>query len=113
VPSLHDCTSTSFVDDSAAGANRTITFGGAAGLKYSPKCMIITAGQKVTFAGDFTSHPLVGAEYQGFGGSYPTPIPSTSSGSASIDVTFPTAGLYPYYCTFHAGSGMTGVLWVQ
>ena len=113
VPTLHGCSSTSFVDKSASSADRSITFGGSAGLKYSPNCMIITAGEKVTFEGDFSSHPLVAGEYQGSGGTTPNPIPSTSTGSANTEVTFPTAGLYPYYCNFHAGVGMTGVIWVQ
>ncbi len=111
VPTLNGCAASAFVD--RATGDRTITFGSAVGLKYSPSCMIITAGQSVTFSGDFGSHPLVGGEYMGTGGSKPNPVPSKSTGTDNTVVTFPTAGLYPYYCNFHASSGMTGAIWVQ
>ena len=111
VPALNGCTASAFVDRS--NGNRTIVFGSAVGLKYSPSCMIITAGQAVTFSGDFASHPLVGGEYMGTGGPTPNPVPSKSAGTDNAVVTFTKAGLYPYYCNFHASSGMTGAVWVQ
>ena len=111
VPTLNGCAGSAFIDRSTG--DRTIAFGSAVGLKYSPNCMIITAGQSVTFSGDFTSHPLVGGEYMGTGGSKPNPVPSKSTGTDNAVVAFPTRGLYPYYCNFHASSGMTGAIWVQ
>ncbi len=111
VPTLNGCAASAFVDRSTG--DRTITFGGAAGLKFSPSCMIVTAGQAVTWSGDFSSHPLVAGEYMGTGGSASNPIPSKSSGTANVVVTFATPGLYPYFCNFHASSSMTGAVWVQ
>ena len=52
--SFNDCSSSQFVDRTAAGASRTIGYGGASGSElftYSPKCITIAAGQSVTFTG--------------------------------------------------------------
>ena len=58
--------------------------------------MRIRAGQMVTFTeGSFAQHPLAAA-----GGDSPNPIPTTSSGT-SVDVTFPTAGLFGFHCMIH------------
>src|SRR5436189_132519 len=45
----------SYVDATASGANRTITFSGSG---YSPDCIRISSSQSVTFSGSFFSHPL-------------------------------------------------------
>jgi len=55
-PGVNGCSS--FTDATAAGAARTINFGGGLGNAYSPQCLAIAAGQQVTFIGTFSAHPL-------------------------------------------------------
>ncbi|MBF5066255.1 hypothetical protein G6O45_23770, partial [Salmonella enterica subsp. enterica serovar Istanbul] len=50
--------------------------------------------QKVTFAGSFSSHPLLASD-----GDKPNPI--TSVDTATGDVTFPKAGTFGYVCGNH------------
>ena len=100
-----------FMDATAAGASRTVTF---TFPSYSPPCLSITAGQTVAFQGSFQGHPLkpgVAPSSSG-SGSAGNPIGSTSSGS-SVSFTFPAAGTYPYYCGNHFGSGMFGAIQVK
>ena len=110
---LHGCTS--FDDRSAAAADRTVAVG-VSGLIYEPKCLLIAAGQTATFAGNFSTHPLRPGKAPGRNrdsdGSPNNPIAATNSGSA-VTFTFPTAGLYPYYCETHGGGAMIGVIKVQ
>jgi plastocyanin len=120
--SFNDCPASAFVDRSAAGAARTIGYGGAAGsalFTYAPRCITIAAGQTVTFTGGTTSsfgvHPLApGVLDSPRAGSANNPIPRTTDGNTrDLTVTFPTAGTYPYICEAHAAGGMTGVVRVQ
>jgi plastocyanin len=107
------------VDRTAANADRNIYFGGLNGsgaAAYLPQCMIISAGQTVTFQGAFNMHPLAkGAPSDVNAGSpnSPLPDPAHGTGSAPFDVTFPTAGNYPYWCTIHYAEGMTGQVQVK
>ena len=110
---IHGCTSSAYVDGRTG--DRQIGFGTALGspaLGYSPNCLIISAGQTVTWVGNFSVHPLVGGEYRGDAGTSPTPIVRVDTGSDPKAVTFATPGLYPYYCDNHAPT-MEGVVWVQ
>jgi len=112
-PSIHNCASTSFVDRRTG--SRDIGFGtsmGSPALGYLPNCMIISVGQTAKWVGNFDTHPLVGGEYQGTSGTMPNPIGRHDTGSTAVEVTFNTAGLYPYFCDFHAPT-MVGVIWVQ
>ena len=102
-------------DRSASVADRTISFGGIGGSStytYSPSCMIIAAGQTVTFQGDFSMHPLArGTVSDADAGSpdNPIPVPPTDGGT-SLDVTYPTVGNFPYYCTQHTAEAMNGTV---
>ena len=109
---IHGCTEAMYVDRRTTG-ERSVTFGGVVGSAYSPKCMIISAGQMVSFSGPFGSHPLrTGvAPSQSGTGATPNPIANTDSGS-SVSFTFATPGIYPYYCNFHQPS-MAGVILVR
>jgi len=101
-----------FIDFQAADA--AIVFGGAAGLAYLPKCIKIKAGKKVTWNGDFTSHPLTPAPCNDASGDK---ITSTSTGTMT-SVTFTKPGIYGYYCAIHgvpggSAAGMNGVIVVD
>lgn len=115
IPDFNGCTNTAYVDRSGGSAMRTIEFG-KTGLTYTPKCMIVAAGQTVTFDGAFTMHPLAPGDLgNATSGSPNNPIKEVGSGT-STTVTFSTPGTYPYHCTFHSqagGGGMTGVVHVR
>lgn len=80
---------------------------------YSPKCIRVSTGTNVTFQGSFGTHPLLGGYVSG--GLNPASsgpfVPVTNSGTSKT-VAMSTAGTFPYYCTAHALSGMTGVVFV-
>ncbi|MFO0762023.1 MAG: plastocyanin/azurin family copper-binding protein [Byssovorax sp.] len=97
-------------EDHTADATVKIEFGGAIGLKYSPKCILIKPGTTVTFAGDFASHPLSG----GLDGTKdPTsPITETTTGMTK-DFAIPAAGTYGFFCEFHQASGMKGAIFAK
>jgi plastocyanin len=89
----------------------TISFGTQLGNNYSPRCLVIHAGQTVTFAGDFSSHPL----HPSTRGTPGNPVQQVGGGSSTA-VTFTTVGFFPFYCTQHGddlGNGMAGVVQVQ
>jgi len=76
-------------------------------LRYSPQCLKVTAGTRVSIQATST-HPLIGLAT----GSANNPIPGGRSTTDQM-VTFATAGFYPYQCDIHFGIGMKGVVWVQ
>jgi plastocyanin len=85
-----------------------VSFGGAFGNTYSPRCITVRVGMAVTWNGSFIAHPMAA----GTGGSPSSPIPSTTTGTTATAM-FGTAGYYPFYCTAHgtaAGTGMAGVV---
>lgn len=101
--SYADCTE--YLDLTDALATRTISFGPNF---YSPKCIRIRAGQTVTFAGEFSSHPLRRASCS------PTGIADASSGTSRA-FTLSTLGVHGYHCNLHgtdAGLGMAGAIQV-
>src|SRR5262245_57358286 len=102
----------SSAEDHTADATTTVT--GTASLTYSPKCITIHAGAKVTFNSDFSLHPLVGGTVDN-GKVTPdssSPIKSMTTGmSATFD--FPSPGTYGYYCNIHGTVGMNGAIIVQ
>jgi plastocyanin len=109
---FNGCTDDRFVDRTAANASREVTFG--ATLAYSPPCLLVAAGQTVTFTGAFAAHPLrAGASPTSSLSDPPgNPIANTSTGM-TLTVTFPTAGTWPYHCATHFASGMAGVVRVR
>ncbi len=112
---FHGCTADRFVDRTAPGADRTVTFGTmAAPLEYAPKCITIAAGQSVTFQGAFSVHPLAPGENSAArnAGTPGNPIPDVASGASAV-VRFPAAGTFPYFCTQHVAAGMAGVVRVR
>lgn len=108
-PMLNDCVAMSYVDRSDPAAERVIRPRGTTG--YTPRCVIIRAGQSVTFEMDFAAHPLVPGVPHGptAGATTPNVIPRTVRG-ASVEVAFPSAGNFPFYCNTHGHVGMAGVV---
>lgn len=93
-PSLNGCTT--YVDRTAEGASREITWGFS--VASTPEaCMKIKVGQTVTWKGDHMLHPL-GAK----GGDASNPIKEAQT------ITFPAAGTFGFVCTAH--STMTGAI---
>lgn len=112
---LNGCDAGDYVDRSETSADRRIGFGTALGspsLGYSPACITISAGQSVTFVGNFENHPLVPGANRGGGASANNPIQEQRSGSADYMVSFPSAGFYPYFCDVHKPT-MVGVVRVR
>lgn len=106
-PTLNGCTDADF----AAGT--VIEFGGRLGASYEPPCLRIAPGTAVTFAGDFTTHPLSrGTPDNPSAGSPDSPIPRVAAGTSKT-IAFPIAGTYPFICTVHGGVGMVGAVRVQ
>jgi plastocyanin len=94
-----DCTS--YVDRTAAGADRTLPW--VLSISANPtRCMKVAVGQTVTWAGSFSTHPLIND-----GGDTPNPI---AGHDASGNVTFTAAGTFGYLCSVHAT--MTGAIQV-
>ncbi len=109
---VHGCEAARFVDRRDNAADRSVSFGGAVGMAFSPPCITVAVGQSVRFAGMFAMHPLrpgvVGQAGSGAG----SPIPDTPAGDA-VSVTFPSAGSFPFHCGVHGAMGMVGVVRVQ
>ncbi len=111
-PAVQECTPDMYVDASAENDSRVIDVSGVAALAYTPACLIIKAGQSVTFEGSMSAHPLAPGEV--IAGSPASPIQETTSGS-SVEFTFPEKGAFSYYCTIHGdaqGKFMAGVVYV-
>ena len=109
---FHGCTA--FVDRTADGADRTVGF---TNFRYDPACMLVAAGQRVTFSGDFSVHqfrPGVAPSRVASDPPAPAGNPMTARDEGT-SATFepPAAGTYPYYCLDHEGTGMYGAIRVR
>lgn len=91
-----------------APATRVIAFPTAF---YNPPCVAIEEGQSVRWAGNFGSHPLRPG-FRKDGGPQPgNPIPSVSSGSTPVDVSFAESNGWAYFCQAHEPP-MAGAVYV-
>jgi plastocyanin len=82
-----------FVDRSSASASRTITWDFS--VSTAPeRCMTVKAGQKVTFSGSFSTHPLISGD-----GDKPNPIATLDP--ATGEVVYPKAGVFGFICGIH------------
>jgi plastocyanin len=96
-------------DTSYVTAPTTVSFRVNDTPGYAPPCLKVPPGTTVTFtaiSGTFADHPLEGRP----GGTSPSPITTVTVGT-SADVTFPSAGFFPYHCAIHSDK-MFGVVWV-
>ena len=62
-----------------------------------------------------TSHAVVriADDRGGRIGTYVDKYQGLRTSGETVDVPFPSAGTYPFYCTAHSGSGMFGVVQVR
>jgi plastocyanin len=101
--------------DYAAGS--AVTFPNADN-SYSPRCLKIAAGDRVSFmatAGTFEMHNLEPSRSRG--NTADSPIFPRSGAEMSTSFTFEIPGLYAYYCSNHGndstGAVEAGVVWVE
>jgi plastocyanin len=115
IATFNGCADKDYVDRSGEHDSRVIEVG-ANGLNFSPKCVIIAAGQSLTWQGSLSAHPFApGNPSDEEAGSLDSPILARSSGR-SAEFTFASAGTFPYYCAVHAfgaGQGMAGSVHVR
>jgi plastocyanin len=100
------------LEDHTMDATVEIKFGDAIGLLYSPPCIKVKSGTKVTFTGNLDIHPLAGGEVIVGMAASPdpaSPIKNTITG-ATVSFTIASAGSYPYFCTEHYSAGMKGLV---
>jgi plastocyanin len=100
------CTQAEFDQKAGTGGGDFTGFGGAdisfpttgAPAQYVNHCVKVKVGANVTWAGSFSSHPLMPA-----GGDTPTPIPSQSTDpdGGAVSVIMTTAGTFGFECGFH------------
>lgn len=109
---MNGCKTTGYLDETAGTANDRMIM--IAGGKFDYPCMTIKAGQSVMLMWNFATYPLAPGlapdHANDPAGTDPTPIMMHSTGSLATPA-FPTAGMYPFYVTGHAG--MSGVIQVQ
>jgi plastocyanin len=110
VTATHECDDGRFVDR-REGADGTREIRALPEALYDPPCMIVRAGQSVNFTGNLRSHPLAPGVAPGMSGTgtTPSPIQERSEGTSYM-VQFTAPGTYPFYCVYHAGGGMYGVV---
>lgn len=102
----------SYGSSAPAPADNIITFGGTS---YSPAQLMVTAGSKVIFRGNFSAHPLhpESKSISCTEDTANTPITAKTSGTDDLEVTFPNAGTFPFYCQVHCSiAGMRGMITV-
>ncbi len=83
---------------------------GKTGLTFSPKCVKVSKGTKVTFSSTvgFESHPLRSA-------CGPSSVIKNTDTGTSVEFTMGAEGDYGYYCNFHGasdGTNMAGMIQV-
>jgi plastocyanin len=99
-------------EDHTGQANVVVNF---AGQMYTPSCLRVSVGTKLTFNGSFPTHPMIGGEVKNHveipANSGPF-IPLTNMGTTK-DFTMSQAGTFGFYCIPHGQSGMVGAVFVQ
>lgn len=75
-------------------------------------CIIVSANTTVTWAGNFSSHPLIGGMTPTENTTSPITIAGPGVGTSTVAVNFVNTGDYPYFCRIHTSS-MQGVVYVR
>ena len=97
--------------DLTGQANVTITDTAAWKVQHKA-CIMVDAGTKVTWKGDFQFHPLAGGVSPTKDAASPITKAGPGSGMTPVVVTFDKAGDFPYFCGIHTSS-MKGVVYVK
>jgi plastocyanin len=95
----------SFTDSTAVDADRTVHF---QDYDYNPKCLMVRAGQIVTFSGDFIRHPLTPS-------CGPELLLEYRDTATAASFVMGAVGIYGYYCLDHGnpqGDVMSGAIQV-
>lgn len=82
-----------------------------AGTAFDHPCLAVRVGASVSFRWALSADPLVAITSRGTAGN---PIPTTATG-ASVTVTFPARGYFPYRSMTRGnadGTGLAGVVYV-
>jgi plastocyanin len=98
-------------EDRTGETSVTIT---SEGVKYTPRCVRVSAGTDVTFLSNFDAHPLRGGavvDEQGVVDPMSPITPQDSGTTATFTLT--DVGEVPFFCAFHASIGMFGTIWVE
>jgi plastocyanin len=88
------------------GASNNADVDATASNTFSPNCVTINAGGRVSW--NFAPSPAHNVKFQG---AAPTGGNINDTQNATVSRTFPNAGTYSYLCDLHAG--MTGIVVVQ
>lgn len=97
---------TTFTDLTASSAPTITGPSDALPAQFTPNCVLINAGQSVTWNVFFSGHPLAAS-----GGDTPSPIVTTSTGT-TVTFAFPNKGTFGYHCLSHP-TQMFGAVKVQ
>jgi plastocyanin len=82
--------------------------------EYVPSCIRIKAGNRVKFVDDFSSCPLVGGVVTPNGNDEDAKSPiKRTDGGTSVAFTFPSAGVFGFYCEGHTAHGNQGAVFVE
>ncbi len=96
-------------------AEVTIVFPAHGELRYSPACVKVSRGTRVTFKGPFSEHPLQAGVVRSNGTvavDHDGPIHQTKSGKSET-FKFRNDGTYAYFCERHFSLGMYGAIIVD
>jgi plastocyanin len=107
---MHGCAESNFVDQTAGTNNDRMIMTRGTTSAFDYPCMTIRAGQSVIFMWAFSRHPLAPGLAPGETGtpSEMSPIAAHNTGSV-YTVRFPSAGVFPFFCSVHPGT-MKGVV---
>jgi len=102
LPQSATCQPADFVDLTAAGADRTITY---ANFSVSPRCITVKAGQSVTFAAQGAiSHSIAGTRLGGGAG-----FTISLAGNTTSARSFPAVAAFGFACNTHPGELHGGI----
>jgi len=93
-------------------AATTNVFVGASGtLTFSPKTLTINTGDQIIWTWQGSFHSTTSGTVSG-GTTHPDGLwdSGVNNSPHSFTNSFPTAGNFPFYCSVHFGSGMTGAV---
>lgn len=98
-----------FVPGSSSAATHIVN---VSNVVFTPSNLTIQEGDVVRWVWVEGIHTTTGGTGGAPNGTWDAPIDATPL-NQSFEQTFPSAGLFPYYCMFHFTIGMTGLITVE